>query len=207
MSKVAITGNTSGTGTFTIAAPNSDTDRTLTLPDEAGTILTDATSYAQLDANGFIDGTQYIYQEERIVGITNYSNGGFSHREVIAGTVGTSATDLITITPSVTSNIYCRGLVVVDACGHHGTVGNGLTTMNTFYFDLNNSTFTAAQISAGSDSGNNPSINMSVSGTSFKVTSSVGSATFKGVWEIRVLVPQASGSGGATNSWTITRNL
>ena len=40
MSKVAITGNASGTGTFTIAAPNSDTDRQLTLPDEAGTILT-----------------------------------------------------------------------------------------------------------------------------------------------------------------------
>jgi len=42
MSKVAITGNTSGTGTFTIAAPNSNTDRTLTLPDEAGTIVTTA---------------------------------------------------------------------------------------------------------------------------------------------------------------------
>jgi hypothetical protein len=40
MSKVAITGNASGTGTFTIAAPNSNTDRTLTLPDSAGTIAT-----------------------------------------------------------------------------------------------------------------------------------------------------------------------
>ena len=40
MSKVAISGNASGTGTFTIAAPNSNTDRTLTLPDEAGTIAT-----------------------------------------------------------------------------------------------------------------------------------------------------------------------
>jgi len=40
MSKVTIQGNASGTGTFTIASPNSDTDRTLTLPDEAGTVLT-----------------------------------------------------------------------------------------------------------------------------------------------------------------------
>ena len=40
MSKVAIQGNASGTGTFTIAAPNSNTDRTLTLPDEAGTVIT-----------------------------------------------------------------------------------------------------------------------------------------------------------------------
>ena len=44
MSKVAITGNASGTGTLTIAAPNTSTDRTLTLPDNTGTILTNATA-------------------------------------------------------------------------------------------------------------------------------------------------------------------
>jgi hypothetical protein len=44
MSKVAIQGNASGTGTFTLAAPNSNTDRTLTLPDEAGTVLTSAST-------------------------------------------------------------------------------------------------------------------------------------------------------------------
>jgi hypothetical protein len=43
MSKVKIEGNASGTGTLTIAAPNTNTDRTLTLPDGAGEILTDAT--------------------------------------------------------------------------------------------------------------------------------------------------------------------
>lgn len=37
MSKVTIEGNASGTGTFTIAAPNSNTDRTLTLPNNTGT--------------------------------------------------------------------------------------------------------------------------------------------------------------------------
>jgi len=40
MSGIIIQGNTSGTGTFTITAPNSDTSRTLTLPDVAGTVLT-----------------------------------------------------------------------------------------------------------------------------------------------------------------------
>jgi hypothetical protein len=40
MSKVAITGNASGTGTLTIAAPNTNTDRTLTLPDAAGEMYT-----------------------------------------------------------------------------------------------------------------------------------------------------------------------
>jgi len=40
MSKIALTPNASGSGTFTIAAPNSNTDRTLTLPDSAGELLT-----------------------------------------------------------------------------------------------------------------------------------------------------------------------
>ena len=40
MSKVAITGNASGTGVFTVASPNSNVDRVLTLPDETGTVDT-----------------------------------------------------------------------------------------------------------------------------------------------------------------------
>jgi hypothetical protein len=43
MSKIALSGNASGTGTFTIASPNSNTDRTLNLPDNSGTVLTTAT--------------------------------------------------------------------------------------------------------------------------------------------------------------------
>ena len=40
MSKISLEPNASGTGTFTLAAPNSNTNRTLTLPDEAGTVAT-----------------------------------------------------------------------------------------------------------------------------------------------------------------------
>ena len=62
MSKVAITGNASGTGTFTIAAPNSNTDWTLTLPDEAGTIVTSASSIAasQLPAGSVLQVVQSV---------------------------------------------------------------------------------------------------------------------------------------------------
>ena len=38
MSNIALTSNASGTGVFTIASPNSNTDRTLTLPDATGTV-------------------------------------------------------------------------------------------------------------------------------------------------------------------------
>ena len=38
MSKISLEPNASGTGTFTLAAPNSNTNRTLTLPDASGTV-------------------------------------------------------------------------------------------------------------------------------------------------------------------------
>ena len=44
MSNIAIQGAATGTGVFTLASPATNTDRTLTLPDEAGTVLTSAGS-------------------------------------------------------------------------------------------------------------------------------------------------------------------
>jgi hypothetical protein len=54
MTKIAITPNPNGSGTFTIAAPNSNTDRTLTLPDAAGEVLTkDSSGVAAVNGVGF----------------------------------------------------------------------------------------------------------------------------------------------------------
>jgi C1q domain len=59
MSKVKIQGNASGTGIFTVAAPATNTDRTLTLPDVDATVLTTAggttTGQLLMTGNG-IDG-------------------------------------------------------------------------------------------------------------------------------------------------------
>lgn len=52
MSNIAISGHASGTGVFTIASPNSNTDRTLTLPNSAGTLATAESTLAQFNASG-----------------------------------------------------------------------------------------------------------------------------------------------------------
>jgi hypothetical protein len=52
MSNIALSGNASGTGTFTIASPNSNSDRTLNLPDSAGTLATAESTLAQFNASG-----------------------------------------------------------------------------------------------------------------------------------------------------------
>lgn len=46
MSSIKLSPNASGTGIFTVAAPNSNTDRTLTLPDNTGTLLSSASTIA-----------------------------------------------------------------------------------------------------------------------------------------------------------------
>jgi hypothetical protein len=46
MSKIALEGNASGTGTFTVAAPNSSSNFTLTLPTNTGTIITTGSTFA-----------------------------------------------------------------------------------------------------------------------------------------------------------------
>ena len=54
MSKISLEPNASGAGTFTLAAPNSNTNRTLTLPDEAGVVLTDTSDLAADNLTGDI---------------------------------------------------------------------------------------------------------------------------------------------------------
>lgn len=53
MSKVAIQGAVTGTGVFTLASPATNTDRVLTLPDEAGTVLTSATPGVPVNGPAF----------------------------------------------------------------------------------------------------------------------------------------------------------
>jgi hypothetical protein len=53
MSSIKLTPNASGTGIFTVAAPNSNTDRTLTLPDSTGTFLTTGTAGVPVNGPAF----------------------------------------------------------------------------------------------------------------------------------------------------------
>lgn len=52
MSSIKLAPNASGTGEFTIAAPNSNTNRTFNLPDSSGTIATAESTLSQFNASG-----------------------------------------------------------------------------------------------------------------------------------------------------------
>tara|TARA_R110000822_G_scaffold277542_1_gene399576 strand:+ start:2164 stop:2637 length:474 start_codon:yes stop_codon:yes gene_type:complete len=52
MSNIAIKGAATGSGTFTLESPATNTNRTLTLPDEAGTVLTSVSDIAAAKLTG-----------------------------------------------------------------------------------------------------------------------------------------------------------
>jgi hypothetical protein len=104
MSKIALSGNASGTGTFTIASPDSSTDRTLTLPDNSGTLLSNASTA------GFPAGS--VLQVVSVAKTDTFS---------MTGTTFTNVTGLAaSITPqSATSKIL---VLVAMTCGINSDV-------------------------------------------------------------------------------------
>jgi len=82
MSKVKIEGNASGTGTLTISAPNTNTDRSLTLPDGAGEILTNASTLSSSNLSGSLassimpSGSIIQVQTNAIIGRTTITSSG-----------------------------------------------------------------------------------------------------------------------------------
>lgn len=75
MSKIALEPNASGTGTFSIASPNSNSNRTLTLPDATGTLATTAdVSAGDAGVTATLLGVGQTWQSVTRSPATNYQN-------------------------------------------------------------------------------------------------------------------------------------
>ena len=84
MTKIAIQPNASGSGVFTIAAPNSNTNRTFTLPDATGEIIT--TSGLADAIPEFAPNAVIIESDENANGsFVKYSDGTMICRDVRLG--------------------------------------------------------------------------------------------------------------------------
>lgn len=112
MSKISLAPNASGTGNFTIASPNSSTDRTLTLPDNTGTILTSA-SNTNFPAGSIIQVVQATYSTSTTTSSSSYSDTGLT----------------ASITPSSSSN---KILVIVAQNGVIKATGNTKVNIKLF---------------------------------------------------------------------------
>ena len=110
MSQVKITGNASGTGVLTIAAPNTNTDRTINIPDTAGDIVTtgDSGTITAPMLDGGQTGSAPALAARAYVNIN-----GLSSPASIAGSVNVSSvTDngtgsyTVNFTTNMTANTY-----------------------------------------------------------------------------------------------------
>jgi hypothetical protein len=110
MAKVKIQGNASGTGVITLIAPNTNTDRTVTLPDEsitlAGAVDTQTTAKAWVNFNG--SGTVSIRDSYNISSITDVKVGGFT----LNFSVAMASSDYV-VAGSVKNECQANGVGVV----------------------------------------------------------------------------------------------
>lgn len=124
MSNIALTPNASGTGTFTIASPNSNTDRTLTLPDNTGTILTTATSGIPINGPAFSAyggtsqsltanvATKLVFGTEFFDTNNNFASSTFT--PTVAGYYQLSAGSYINDAGTKLINLYKNGVILYE---------------------------------------------------------------------------------------------
>ena len=102
MSKISLTGNPSGSGVLTIAAPDTSTDRTLTLPDASGTLLSNVSDIttAQLPAGSVLQ----VVSTTKTDTFTTTSTSFVEITGLTASITPTSSTSKILILVSVTGS-------------------------------------------------------------------------------------------------------
>ena len=102
MAKVKITGHASGSGVITVTAPNTSTDRTVTLPDSTGTLLDSTstldatkvsgthTSFASTGIDDNANATAITIDSNKGVGIKNTNSDSFVYKGLVVGDGGSS---------------------------------------------------------------------------------------------------------------------
>ena len=123
MTKIAIQPSGSGTGTFTIAAPNSNTNRTFTLPDETGEIIT--TSGLADAIPEFAPNAVIVESDSNANGrFVKYSDGTLIIHAVIAE--NRSSSGLVVTTFTWPTPFVDKGFVPPDGTAEIATVISGL---------------------------------------------------------------------------------
>ena len=112
MAKVKITGHASGTGVLTVTAPNTSTDRTITLPDSTGTILDENSSLPAANLTGTVAtarlGTGTADSTTFLRGDQTYAEPGGGAWELLQVVNATVATTGITVGNSTIMNTSYR---------------------------------------------------------------------------------------------------
>ena len=136
MSKITLTPNAAGTATFTVAAPNTSTDRTLTLPDTSETLVAQGTALTLGTAVASTSGTAIDF-----TGIPAWAK----RVTVMFNGVSTSGTNSILIQLG-SGAVQTSGYLTYSSKMGNASVSNGQNYTSGFGI----STTSAAYITSGS---------------------------------------------------------
>jgi hypothetical protein len=175
MSKIAITPNASGTGTINIVAPNTNTDRTLTIPDITGNVVTTgdtgtvtAGMVAGINTSAFPSGTA--------IQVVNSASGTNYNTTADAGGAATGHALLtnysVTITPVRTGSRF-KVDGKVSSVGFANTTGVG-AIYSLVKYSIAGGTVTAAGIDVGHYGSPNTYANHVVSGLTSALSYTLG---------------------------------
>jgi len=162
VSSIKIVGNSSGTGTFTISSPNSNTSRTLTLPDTDGELVV---------GGGFASGTLMLFQQTSApTGWTKQTTHNDKALRVVSGTAssgGSVAFSTAMGTPTVDTSSMSAGahtLTTAEMPSHNHTVYAGTSSGSNPLFGYT-SGYTTNLSSTTSSTGGGGSHSHSISGS------------------------------------------
>lgn len=137
MSKIALTPSATGTGVFTISSPATSTNRTLVLPDEAGTVLTSASSIIQNAGPAF---SAYMSSTQPI-SLATSTKAAFNTENF--DTNSCFDTTLYRFTPTITGYYQVNASLMMDYGGTQFTMSelyiykNGVENVRTRFSDVN----------------------------------------------------------------------
>jgi len=137
MSSIAVKGADTGTGVFTIESPATNTDRVLTLPDEAGTILTSGGAI-DVDASAPADSVAVDASGNLLVGTTSTSTVDTGFRYL------TSSDSIASVTNDASSTVPAAYFGRNNGSGQIVRFRQGSTTVGSIGVDSGNNLYLTA---------------------------------------------------------------
>lgn len=136
MSKISVSSPAAGTATYTISAPAGSTDRTITLPDASGTILTTATAGVPVNGPAFsayasttqsissATDTKVLFGNEYFDTNSNFASSRFT--PTIAGYYQLNTSVYIAPSANMILRLYKNGSVFTEF-GRIGSTAQGMS--------------------------------------------------------------------------------
>ena len=126
MSQIAIKGATTGTGVFTLESPATNTDRTLVLPDEAGTVLTSASGLTAGNLTGSVPAS--AMPAGSVIQVVQNLNRGYSNIAKSTHLATTSSTFQNILSATITTKVAnSKIFIICGTASYNGATQRGST--------------------------------------------------------------------------------